>query len=1251
MEQVANFATHPHSHFIRKALHFIGYRLVWQRTLNLLDQSKTARNRWLALAVRIHAEMPIQPCQSWPIATPDTKHPIDMHLPQSYKRALHPTPEALATASDPQMYKVGRQTGMTKAQVLAARTITTDGCFPTVMATYGSQHLLDLNLLRNNGFLGFFIHDDEMPSKSRYLHPAECALLHGVVGRCFHDPDLATAWRHQGNCIAVQHALVPIVAAINRLLNMQLSTQEVFQHFHEIKLKPSDCHVVKFAHGYMLCHKKTLFTTTFQTNADLWERHIKGEIAMKFWSPLKGMLDTFPKFADQDDFMGPTSPISVASSQETWVDTLPFQPVLQACIKFDTHVETIWCAADHQSSTLEAIWDHSMAPTFHAEGSPFAFTMQPSSVGKVTREEDAIVVLMDGELTLMKSDPHKSMLGQQHISSLATMLFDQFGPVATGQTPDDDLLIMPQELMPGSLQYPIVLVAATFAQVKVTWHWSPRNNVLSAYFEGPDLQVETLANEWKTAIDATSLATLGRQAFWYSAKKILRWEPARSAGVCPPRQFRLALAVHMTRKLLNGCGQGQTDLSPSILLKWWGRPLWTGMLPNDHTLAPVFMILQHALTPVSGEIPHRLMSRGQRLQPDFAISQLEVSQHRQQILIHAVLALRGGGQGSKTQQKAIQQSALASALLEQGHDLAWTTRAVDSVVEKTSLQKLQTITSLPMGNQRVQAIYQLCKDNGVKIQDVPKPATGKQFPSAPWNQNKRRKEPGNAIDPAEFQILSGFFMNEDGTNVQQLASILPQATGICLQTPAQAEAWISEAQTISCDELGLLVLGTLPVTTTLKTKPVTFPCLNAAKQKVLLHGQLVQLGNKLITCKKDDLHSITEQPCQLVALTMYKSDFNDTDWAMITGNPIAHAKKVFTAEGVDQAIHAYWGKSLRCNRLPASPAQATSVQLHCTVEEPRLHKLLSRSGFNKVFATPKTQGGQIATQYKVIWYPGDVTKLTTASTKTIGCLGLVKGKQDKGYGLRFMDDKFEEAWQVLHPGVPTPTLQPGDKLFKIQGLPFGCTHQMMMDWSDHLKWKLTPVRALGPQTWLARSPDHPPEGIVLFNSQPLLIRYLPPKEQRPNQVLLGPRTKPAPPDTKAPWGPMNDPWANYTPNSVPASASQTLRSVDGPTEKRLASQDDRINALADSLKKLEVEQQAHAQHVSKQFEDIAMREQDSLTKIQATMHSLQTTMEHNLQQTMSQHTCKIDAQFGELKQLFMQRSKRRSPEAGDDSME
>ena len=92
-------------------------------------------------------------------------------------------------------------------------------------------------------------------------------------------------------------------------------------------------------------------------------------------------------------------------------------------------------------------------------------------------------------------------------------------------------------------------------------------------------------------------------------------------------------------------------------------------------------------------------------------------------------------------------------------------------------------------------------------------------------------------------------MNQDGTEVQQLDNITPQSSGICIRTPAQAKAWISEAQTMSSDELGMLILGTLPTSTTLPTQPVTFQFLNAAHQKVLLHGHLVQLGSKMITCK------------------------------------------------------------------------------------------------------------------------------------------------------------------------------------------------------------------------------------------------------------------------------------------------------------------------------------------------------------------------------------------------------------------
>lgn len=1249
VEQVANFATHPHSHFIRRAFHYIGYRLVWQRTLNLIDQCSSARNRWLALAVRIHADMPVHMCQSWPIAAPEAKHSIDLALHPDQKRALMPSPEALAIASDPRKHRQGRQQGWSTAQVLEARTISKDGIFPTIMAMYGSQHLLNSQLLSTNGFLGFFLKDDTMPALCRYLHPAECALIHGSLSRCFHDGNLATAWRHQGNAIAIAHALVPLIAATNRLMHEKLEIHEVFQHYHANKLKPSECQVLAFAHGSMLCPKQTLFTTTFRTNADQLGQLLKGEKQMSYWSPQLGEIQKGSDFLQELPRCEPMSPVSQISITDTLVDTVAFQPVMQSRLAFETHEEKFWCAVDHSAATLEALWEHSMAPNFHTMDEQFALTMSPNRVDETQHEQDAIVVLQDGELTILKGIPTVPMTSQEHVSSLAKRLFDQFGQLEARQTPDDQLLITPYAICTGSLVHPTVFVAAAFEQVRVAWQWNTGTNTLSAHFAGHEVAVTMLAMEWKHAIAEESLFAIGRRPVWQPDEKILRWEPARDTGVCPPRQLRLALAIHMTRKVLTGLSQGQTDLTEEILLKWLGRPLWTGRLPMQSTMAPLFMLLQHSLTPVTGEVPNRLINNGLRMQPDFAMSQLTPSATRHKIVLHAILALKGGG-GSKVQQKAMQQSALASALLEQGHELTWTTQTVDAIVDKNGLQKLQTVTAQPMGHQRIQAIYQLCKEQGIKIPEAQKPASGKPFPGAPWHQIKKRKDIMHSIDPAEFRIVPGFFMNADGTEVNQLDNIVPQASGICIRTPAQAKPWLTEAHTISNDELGLLILGALPSSTALPTQPVTFQCLNASHQKVLLHGQLVQLGAKAITCKKDEMQHMTAQPCHLVALTMYKVDYTEQDWSQLVSNPVAHAKKVFTSEGLDQSVHAYWGKSLRCNRMPASPIQATSVQLHCTVEESKLAKLLSRSGFNRIFATPKTQNGQVSTDYKVIWYPGDVTKLTAMSTKTKDCLGLVRGKQDKGYGLRFGANSFEEAWSVLHPTLPTPTLQVGDKLFKIQGLPFGCTHQMLMDWSTHTKWPVTPVRALGPQTWLVRSPQDAPEGIILFNSQPLLVRFLPPREPHQTQIILGPRSKPVAKDGKERWAGQEDPWAHYAPTSS-AAAPPVARNLEGPTETRLAAQDEKIAALTENFKKLEVEHHKQAQYVQKQFEATAKREQDNLRQIQESMQNLQNSMDHNIQQTLSQQACKIDAQFGELKQLFLQRSKRRSPEEGDANME
>ena len=108
------------------------------------------------------------------------------------------------------------------------------------------------------------------------------------------------------------------------------------------------------------------------------------------------------------------------------------------------------------------------------------------------------------------------------------------------------------------------------------------------------------------------------------------------------------------------------------------------------------------------------------------------------IVLFAVMEMHGGG--AKQQQKAIQQNALATAFLEQGHPLDWTAKTVDSIVDKVSLHRLQSITSQPKKSTRIQSLMQLCEELKIQIPEPPKPQSRAVPTGAPWQRKKKKEE-------------------------------------------------------------------------------------------------------------------------------------------------------------------------------------------------------------------------------------------------------------------------------------------------------------------------------------------------------------------------------------------------------------------------------------------------------------------------------------------------------------------------------
>ena len=578
-------------------------------------------------------------------------------------------------------------------------------------------------------------------------------------------------------------------------------------------------------------------------------------------------------------------------------------------------------------------------------------------------------------------------------------------------------------------------------------------------------------------------------------------------------------------------------------------------------------------------------------------------------------------------------------MLEHGHPLSVVTKTVDALVARLSLQRLQQLNNQPMSAAKIKAIHQACADLELVLPELPKPQSQKPFPHAPWNQPKRPKQV--VLDPAEFTIIEDYFQNQDKTPTQQISTIRAQSTGICIATIDQAAAWIREGQAISSDELGLLVLSKSIPTTALPHEKVTFPCRNKDGNMVLLNAILVQLGGKLITHQKGDPQQIPTQDCHLVAITVYKQDWSTDDWTKALHQTATFIKDILHIDKLDQHLHSIWGRSLRNGRSPSSPAQTETIQMHCTVDQSHLLTLLKRSGFNHLFMTPKDSSGRIDMDFRVIWTEVDMIKAVALSTQTINCLGVIRGRNG-ALGLRFHKDDYNKAWNIIHPGKAAPTSADGE-IWKLQGLPFGCTQQMVEAWCIAQKWDCKPFKSLGPQTWLLKTTQDPPKGLLMFNCQPVLLTYVPPKQMTTStNLILGPRSK------TDPWLHGQDPWAGSA-WAKPANTTLPPRSLEGPAEARFKQQDEQLEKMKSDIAQLSQQQEQHAQEVAKQFKQVESREKTLTANMQDSLRQLQQGWDKTLQSTMQHHSQTMDKQFQELKALF-QTAKRKSPDEGDEEM-
>eukprot|EP00438_Fugacium_kawagutii_P016386 Skav210368 [mRNA] locus=scaffold1357:254099:258043:- [translate_table: standard] len=1005
IEQVPGFAIHDHRKWIERALHMIGYKLLWHRTMNVSSVLRTNRPRWLAVAVRIHADFRPEPLQDISLsASGSATSSVKFRISAIDLLSLKLDDTAKAIASDPAFAsQFGVMHPQNPDQIFASRVYEDGSICPTFMAKYGTQHQLDDNYLRTHQYFGHFVKEDHMPFGCRHWHPAEITLKHGCTQRTFLWDSLEQSWLIVGNMITPAQAMIPLAFFLNQLRPEPINMSELVAKYQSSRLFANEVCFHRLEGGYFMVPLADPMTdqqlTHAQTLIDLVRRDDREDF---IWfhdpTPLTG------NEVNSRQITANGSPVTQVSqpTQEASA-TVPFDVILQGIIKLDDHTQKFWFSATVPFHLLISPWNwlYTVQPDeSHEPGSP-AVSLWPSTEQHFVDDPHLTVaaVLQDDQITVVALPSQTCMMQSDVIMGLSAVPHDEFGPIVAHQKPNFAMLLMPTPIQPGECQGTVTHIVAAYQQITGQVQWSPHTDTLMVALQGDDVAVATFANFLVHALPPTELMRCGRtvEQMTVSGASAIFFKPFDDHGVCPPRQFSKVLSIQAVRLLLDQCqSPTRTDADTPVRVKWMSRPLWNGFLHDSYTMSTIMQIMSVGLFLHCGPTEFRIVSNGKQILPDVILSDLDFLPHAdlgEAKVLNVVQRIHGGGP-SKTQQRTLQQGALATLFLEQGYDLPWVTSTVDKLISKLSLAKIQNATGLPMGSQRVKTLFGLCDECGIEVPQQPKLTSLAKPAGAPWNRPKKpRKEP-EQIDPTQFRIVDQYFRNQDDTPAAQIFDLRPQSTGIYMSTGMAAVPWLRAGQKVSSDELGLLVVGQLPIETQLESQSIKVPCLNKSDQMVLLTCQLVQLGSKQVQCQKSTQQQVATDNSTLVALTINKDNWHQDVWWEFLHATNATFRKYLQQDALDY-MTSIWGRSMRAGRSPASPAAATSLQVHVTIPSVKLEHFLSKSGFNHIFATPKLQDGGLDSRFKVVWMK-DASQVTVIAATLKAPMGMVRGKDSVG---------------------------------------------------------------------------------------------------------------------------------------------------------------------------------------------------------------------------------------------------------------
>ena len=342
---------------------------------------------------------------------------------------------------------------------------------------------------------------------------------------------------------------------------------------------------------------------------------------------------------------------------------------------------------------------------------------------------------------------------------------------------------------------------------------------------------------------------------WLIAIEFLKChDPIATRVVLFPRHAIPAVSHHAIKSFLHSCfltialpfpGHSIEDCV-LVRLKVWGIVVFTEWISSCCTIQRFIDAWNLAGQMLNHVIEVRVVSKGKKLNPDFTLEDYAKTNVEGQchITLHFVVALRGGGGETKRDTDVHQRNNLASFLLQEKCDLKDVSILADKIVPAAGPQAIQDIFTIRTKNNKWEAIGKLAKALAIEVPSgIEKIVQAQKRTFEKFK--KQAKDFIEDVNPKQFTINEGFFLNQDDSPCVQQPSITPQSSGIVILKSDEAQQWITKTTQLSPDELGIVVIGSCQCEANRRGRKVHIPAHDPRGQPLVLSGCFHDIGGKM----------------------------------------------------------------------------------------------------------------------------------------------------------------------------------------------------------------------------------------------------------------------------------------------------------------------------------------------------------------------------------------------------------------------